>query len=60
MNIGQGKAFIKHAITFVALKADELSLNNTVFLLNKMRVSGSIFVKEIAIILENSLIPQVD
>ena len=53
---------MKHAITAVALRADELDVNHTVTLFNRMRgrIADGAFVREIAIILENSLIPQVD
>lgn len=62
LQVGQGSDFMKHAITAVALRADELDVHHTVTLFNRMRgrIADGAFVREIAIILENSLIPQVD
>jgi len=51
---------MKHLMTVIALSADKVSLSNTTRLLTKLSGTKKLFVYEIAIMLENNLIPQVD
>ena len=47
-------------MTVIALSAHKVSLSNSLRLLTKLSGTKKLFVHEIAIILENNLIPQVD
>ena len=52
--------FIKQLLTMIALNADKLTLPSTVRLLKKLQGTQKEFVNQVSIILENSLIPQID
>ena len=59
--IGQGSVgFIKHLFTALAFNSHQLEAKQVAPLLGKLRGTNGEFKNEIAILLENSLIPQVD